>query len=97
MSKTSQGGEVVTVTENAKRVLKEILMARRAGPDEGLRLLPAPTGNFLIIFGTELSGDLVIEYEGYKVLLIGIEYLRILDGKTVDCRATEDGAVLFVR
>ena len=88
---------MVIVTENAKRLLKAILMARQPGPDEGLRLLPAPTGNFVVILGTELSGDLVIEYEGYKVLLIGIEYLRILDDKTVDCRDTEDGAILFVR
>jgi hypothetical protein len=88
---------VVTVTENAKRVLKAVLMASRSGPDEGLRLLPAPTGNFVVILGTKLSGDLVIEYEGYKVLLVGIEYLRILDGKTVDCWDTEDGAILFVR
>ena len=88
---------MVTVTENAKRLLKAILMARRPGSDEGLRLLPAPTGNFVVILGTELSGDLVIEYEGYKVLLIGIEYLRILDDNTVDCRDTEDGAILFVR
>jgi len=88
---------VVTVTENAKRVLKAILIARRPGLDEGLRLLPDPTGNFVVILDTELSGDLVIDYEGYKVLLIGIEYLRILDGETVDCRDTEDGAILFVR
>jgi len=88
---------VVTVTENTKIVLKAILMASRPGPDEGLRLLPDPSGNFVVVSDTELTGDLVIEYGGYKVLLIGIEYFRVLDGKTVDCRVTEDGAVLFVR
>jgi len=94
---TREGDEVVTVTEKAKRVLKAILMASRPSSDEGLRLLPEPGGNFVVVLGTELTGDLVIEHEGYKVLLIGMEYLRILDGKTVDCRDTEDGAILFVR
>jgi hypothetical protein len=88
---------VVTVTEDAKRVLKEILMSSEPASDEGLRLLPDPRGKFVIVLGNKLSGDLVIEHEGYNVLLIGIEYLRALDGKTVDCQVTEDGAALFVR
>jgi hypothetical protein len=46
---------------------------------------------------TKLSGDLVVEHEGYKVLLVGIEYFRIFDGKTVDCLDTEDGVILLVR
>jgi hypothetical protein len=27
----------------------------------------------------------MVEYEGSKVLLVGIEYLKILDGKKVGC------------
>ena len=88
---------MITVTENAKRVLKAILIAAGADRDEGLRLLPNLTGNFVAILDTELSGDLVVEYEGYKVLLISIEYLKIFDGKTIDCQGTDEGAVLLVR
>ena len=88
---------MITVSERAKKVLKAILIASEADPEKGLRLMPHPEGRFLLTLDSELRGDLVIEYEGYKVLLIGIEYLRILEGKTVDCRATEDGAVLFVQ
>lgn len=88
---------MITVTENAKRVLKAILIATGADRDKGLRLLPDPTGNFVAILDTELSGDLVIEHEGYKVLLISIEYLRIFDSKTIDCQGTDEGAVLLVR
>lgn len=88
---------MITVTERAKEELRSILIASEADPDEGLRLLPRPGGGFVLTVGDELSGDLVIEYEGYKVLLIGIEYFRTLDGKTVDCGDTEDGTVLFVR
>ena len=88
---------MITVTEDAKRVLKNILIDSEADPEKGLRLLPSPDGKFVLALDTELHGDLVIEYEGYKVLLIGIEYVKILDGKTIDCQATEVGAVLFVR
>jgi len=88
---------VKTITEHAKEILKSILIAAEAEPDEGLRLLPRPEGIFELMLDTELSGDLVVEYEGYKVLLIGIEYLKILNAKTVGCCDTDDGAVLFVR
>ncbi len=88
---------MITVTERAKEELKAILIANEAELDEGLRLLPSSEGRFVLAVGDELSGDQVVEYEGSKVLLVGLEYLKILDGKTVDCRDTEDGTVLLVR
>lgn len=88
---------MITVTESAKEELKAILLSHEAESDEGLRLLPSPDGRFVLALDSELRGDQVIEYEGYKVLLIGIEYFRILDGKTMDCQGTKDGAILFVQ
>jgi len=88
---------VITVTERAKEELRIVLIDAEAEPDEGLRLLPNSDGVCELMLDTELSGDLVVEHEGYKVLLIGIEYYKILNGKTVGCCDTEDGAVLFVR
>jgi hypothetical protein len=61
-----------------------------------LRLLPTSEGVFELMLDTEMSGDLVVEYEGYKVLLVGLEYFKFLDDKTLDCIHTEDGAILFV-
>ena len=87
----------MTVTKRAKEELKAILIANGAGPDKGLRLLPSPDGRFVLTLDTELAGDQVVEYEGYKVLLIGIEYFKTFDRKTVDCQNTVDGTVLFVR
>ena len=84
---------MISITEHAREVLKTILIAAEAEPDEGLRLLPRSDGIFELMLDTELSGDLVVEHEGSKVLLIGIEYLKVLDGKTVDCRDTEEGTV----
>ena len=88
---------MVSVTERAKEVLSEILIASGAGQDEGLRLMPRPDGIFVLTLDAELPGDQVVEYEGLKVLLIGIEYLRMLDGKTIDCQGSEDEAILLVQ
>ena len=88
---------MIVVTECAKDILKATLIASEAGPDEGLRLLPRADGRFELVLSTELSGDQVVEYEGYKVLFVSIEYFDLFDGKTLDCRDAEDGAVLFVR
>lgn len=88
---------MITVTERAKEELKEVLVAAEAEPYKGLRLLPTSEEVFELMLDTEMSGDLVIEYEGYKVLLIGLEYFKFLNGKTVGCCDTEVGSVLFVR
>jgi Fe-S cluster assembly iron-binding protein IscA len=87
---------VITITERAKEELREVLIAAEAEPQEGLRLLPTTDGVFELMLDTEMSGDLVVEHEGYKVLLIGLEYFKFLNGKTLDCSDTEVGAVLFV-
>jgi Fe-S cluster assembly iron-binding protein IscA len=88
---------VISVTEHAKQVLKSILIDIEADPDEGLRLLPSPKGEFVLARDIPQSGDQVVEHEGLKVLLIGVEYYNFLNGKTVDCEETEDGEVLLVR
>lgn len=88
---------VITITERAKEELKDVLIAAEAEPDEGLRLMPTSDGTFELMLDAEMTGDLVVEYEGYKVLLIGIEYFKFLNGKTVGCFDTEAGAILFVR
>ena len=88
---------MISVIDRAKEVLKTTLIASEADPDEGLRLLPRADGRFELALSEELAGDQVVEHEGYKVLLVGIEYFNLLDGKTLDLRDAEDGAVLFVR
>lgn len=76
--------------------MKAILIAIGADLDKGLRLQPTTDG-FALTLDSELSGDHIIEYEGFKVLLVGIEYFNIFDEATVDCHDTEDGPVLFLR
>jgi Fe-S cluster assembly iron-binding protein IscA len=88
---------VIAVTERAKQELKTILADSGADLGAGLRLLPRDSGEFVLGIDNEMSADQVVEYEGYKVLLVGIEYFQLLDGKTLDCQDTEYGTVLFVR
>ena len=88
---------MISVTEHAKQVLKSILIDMEAGLDKGLRLLPSPNGEFVLALDILRSADQVVEYEGLKVLLIGVEYFRFLNGKTIDCEETENGEVLLVR
>jgi Fe-S cluster assembly iron-binding protein IscA len=88
---------MITVTERAKEKLKAILVDTGASTDEGLRLLPTENEGFALAMDTEMSADQVVEYEGYKVLLVGIEYFQLLNGKTLDCQNTEEGMVMFVR
>jgi hypothetical protein len=87
---------VIAVTDRAKEELKDVLVTAEAEPYQGLRLLPRSEEVFELMLDTEMTGDLVIEHEGYKVLLIGLEYFKWLNGKTIDCSDTEVGAVLFV-
>lgn len=89
--------KMITVTENAKKELKEILVAAHAEPDEGLRLFPTESDRYILSLDTEMSADQVVDYDGYKVLLVGIEYFRLLDGKILDCSNTENGITLYVQ
>ncbi len=88
---------MITVTEYAREVLKNILVDMEAAPEEGLRLMPNPKGEFVLALDVLRSADQVVEHEGYNILIIGIEYFRSLQGKTVDCLQTEEGEVLLVR
>ena len=88
---------MIAVTERAKEELKTMLIACEAGHEEGLRLLPRPDGLFMLTLDSKLPGDQVVEYQGFKVLLVGFEYSKLLDGKTLECQDTEYETALFVR
>ena len=88
---------MIKATEDAMKLLKIILIAAEAEPNEGLRLLPTSSGQFLLAIDKELAGDKVIEYDGFKVLLVGIEYFNTINGKTIDCDYSMNESVLFVR
>ena len=87
---------MLTVTESAKQLLKEMLTARSDDPEAGLRLLLKPPGQFGIVLDREAEGDQVVEHEGAKVLLVASELVPVVEGVTLDVQDTPDGPQLVV-
>ncbi len=87
---------MLTVTNGAKQLLLEALLANTDDPEVGLRLALGPGGQLALVLDKEAEGDQVVEHEGSKVLLVGAELAFVVDGVTIDVRDTEDGPRLVV-
>lgn len=87
---------MLTVTNGAKQLLLEALLANTDDPEVGLRLALGPGGQLALVLDKEAEGDQVVEHQGSKVLLVGAELAFIVDGVTIDVRDTEDGPRLIV-
>lgn len=87
---------MLTVTENAKQLLKETLLAHTDDPESGLRLTLDPPGRLGLVLSTEGYGDQVVEHEGAKVLLVAPELAPVVDGITLDVQDTADGPKLVI-
>ncbi len=87
---------MLTVTNGAKQLLLEALLANTDDPEVGLRLALGPGGQLALVLDKEAEGDQVVEHEGSKVLLVGAELAFVVDGVTIDVRDTEDGPRLIV-
>lgn len=87
---------MLTVTNEAKQLLLEALLANTDDPEIGLRLALGPGGQLALVLDKEAEGDQVVEHKGSKVLLVGAELAFVVDGVTIDVRDTEDGPRLIV-
>jgi Fe-S cluster assembly iron-binding protein IscA len=87
---------MLTVTEKAKRHLKEMLLAHCDDPKIGLRLKVEPPRQFGLILDSAGVSDHVVEHEGSKVLLVGPELLTLLDETTIDTTDTPEGTKLMI-
>jgi len=88
---------MVTVTEDAKVELGRVLASANVDdPTVGLRLIAGGRGQFGLVLDTEHEGDQVVEHEGSKVLLVGQDLTEPLEGVTIDCRQTDEGARLVI-
>ena len=86
--------EMLNVTESAKQMLKDLLVANTDKPEFGLRLVASESGQLTLVLGQEKEGDQVIEYQGSKVLLLDGETSIFLDEKRLDGQDTPQGPVL---
>jgi Fe-S cluster assembly iron-binding protein IscA len=85
---------MLTVTEGAKEKLKSRLLRRKTDSERTIRLVPSSKrpGKWKMIWDKERPEDQVVESkDGIKILLVGAELVRALDGMVVDFRTTAEG------
>lgn len=90
---------MVNVTENAKGLLKNVLTSRSGDRTVGMRLVinPGRQQGLGLALGREESGDQVVEYAGFKVLLVSRDMASRVDRITLDMADTPDGLKLLVQ
>jgi len=88
---------MLTVTEGAKQILKEELLANTDDPEMCLRLKGEPGGQLGLVLDKEAPDDYVVEHEGSKVLLIGKELPDVVDELTLKTEDTPEGPKLVIR
>ena len=85
---------MLTVTETAKEKLKSRLLRLKTGSKTTIRLIPAPKkpGKWKMIWDKERPEDQVVESkDGIKILLVGADLVRAIEGMVVDFRTTPEG------
>lgn len=88
---------MLTVSESAKRRLKDILVAHSDDPRLGVRLVLEMPGQLGLALGVEELGDQVVEHEGSKVLLVASGLEPVVEGVTLDVENTSDGTKLVAQ
>jgi Fe-S cluster assembly iron-binding protein IscA len=87
---------MLTVTGEAKQLLKETLIEHSNDPKIGIRLSVKEGGQFGIVLDSESEGDQVVEHGGAKVLLVSSGLATVLEGSRLDVRDTDEGRKLFL-
>jgi len=88
---------MVTITDPAKDELKNILSLQNSSDTEiCMRLIQTAPGQFDLTADREKEDDQVIEQQGSKVLLVGIELADIVEGLTIDCEDSPEGPSLIM-
>ena len=88
---------MLTVTEDAKQILKEKLLANTEDPELVLRLKRDPGGQLGLVLDKEAPDDYVVEHEETRVLLIGKELADVVDELTLTTEDTPEGPKLVIR
>ena len=87
---------MLTVTEGARQHLKETLLAFTDDREMGLRFIVTESSGFGLALDKEREGDQIVEHEGLKVLLIGLETGATVEGTTIDVRDADEGLQLVI-
>jgi Fe-S cluster assembly iron-binding protein IscA len=89
---------MVHVTEQAKQEIRKALTAEGFDdPEIGLRISRLESGDYTLTPDSEKEGDLVVEHEGSKVMLLDEGVSQALEGKTIDRDEASDSPRLVIR
>ncbi len=87
---------MITVTEEAKKVLKDILLSKVDNYFAYLRLTSPQEGQLGLGIDIELPGDKVVKYEGKNLLLVEHSLAESLEGMMLDIDDTPEGPTLVI-
>ena len=87
---------MIYVTERAKKELKTLLDVSVDWPGARLRLLDRGQGKLGLGVDIEKPGDVIVEYEGYKLLIIEPQLASSLHQITLDVDDTPAGPELVI-
>ena len=87
---------MLIVTEQAKDELKKMLAAKVDWPGARLRLIDRGEGKLGLGIDIELPGDIILEHEGARLLLVEAGLASKLDGVTLDVDSETGGVELVV-
>jgi Fe-S cluster assembly iron-binding protein IscA len=82
---------MLIVTENAKRYLKRLLAANTSDLNLGIRLRVSKGMQLGVLLDHRADDDYVVEHEEAKVLMVGPELLKLVNGAILDTES--DGTV----
>jgi len=88
---------MLTVTEEAKQILKEKLLANTDDSEMCLRLKEGTGGQLGLVLNKEAPDDYVVEHKETRVLLIGKELADVVDELTLTTEDTPEGPKLVIR
>ena len=81
---------MVTVTERAVQLLKELQEGHEESADKVLRLVKRDEG-FQFAFDEQREGDEIVQSGDTDVLLVGADVTALLGEATIDCQETPAG------
>jgi Fe-S cluster assembly iron-binding protein IscA len=87
---------MLTVTENAKQLLKEKIENRNDNTELTPRLSFTPPNKFIISLDKESEDDKVITHDDRKVLIVANELIPRLEEVTLDTKQSFEGSQLII-
>jgi Fe-S cluster assembly iron-binding protein IscA len=79
----------IQITQSAEAKLVDLLTAKNAASEEGIRLTPGGTGGIGMTISPPQEGDEIVYREETPLLIIDPRVATALDGKTIDYREIE--------